>query len=286
MIGILLPVTVLGLMLQPPLNTRSTTPLSTPGTGTRAVVPLRMADGFVESVEALENKIKEHKTSTETSTVWPDFDEVRPLDKPLLQALATVCAKLYDPALFAAWTPEDPTKPDNTALDQAYVQSKPGGQYREGGVYDPTSGLYTNGPKTQALVEGIQIFNKDTTQVNGTKVSGTPSLADYGKVIAGLTDFHGTDQAAIPPFAALIVKPNDEEVRGTPIESPAIGGLLPITSSPPCSGRITFSSSLGVDQSRRSTLSTTLRSLRLSVNAARPPSGLTLDLTLHWAPVA
>ena len=75
-----------------------------------------MADGFVESVEDLENKIKEHKTSTETSTVWPDFDKVRPLDKPLLQALATVCAKLYDPALFAAWTPEDPTKPDNTAL--------------------------------------------------------------------------------------------------------------------------------------------------------------------------
>ena len=111
------------------------------------------------------------------------------------------------------------------------MQSKPGGQYREGGVYDPTSGLYTNGPKTQALVEGIQIFNKDTTQVNGTKVSGTPSLADYGKVIAGLTDFHGTDQAAIPPFAALIVKPNDEEVRGTPIESPAIGGLLPILAS-------------------------------------------------------
>ena len=59
MIGILLPLTALGLMLQPRLNTRSTTPLSAPGTGTRAVVPLRMADGFVESVEDLETKIKE-----------------------------------------------------------------------------------------------------------------------------------------------------------------------------------------------------------------------------------
>jgi len=211
MIGILLPVTALGLMLQPPLNTRSTTPLSGPGTGTRAVVPLRMADGFVESVEDLENKIKEQKTetSTETSTVWPDFDNVRLLDKPLLQALATVCAKLYDPALFAAWTPEDPKQPDNTALDQAYVQSKPGGQYREGGEYTKNGG-YTNG--AEALVEGIQIFNKDTTQERGGKdYGGTPSLAEYGEAADGFTDFHGKDQAAIPPFAAVVVKPNDEE---------------------------------------------------------------------------
>lgn len=164
------------------------------------------------------------KQKTETSTVWPDFDKGLPfpgqvgplLDKPLLQALATVCAKLYDPALYAAWTPEDPTA--TKGLDQAYVQSKPGGQYREGGEYTKNEGknVYTNG--TEALVEGIQIFNKDTTQERGGKdYGGTPSLADYGKATHGFTDFHGTDQAAIPPFAAVVVEPhNDSEVRGTP----------------------------------------------------------------------
>ena len=160
---------------------------------------------------------KKQKTAAADDVVWPDFDVVWPnIDRPLLQALATICAKLYDPALFAAWTPEDPTATDNTALEQAYVQSKPGGQYREGGEYT-TNGRYTNG--TGALVEGIQIFNKDTTQVVGGK--GTPSLADYGEVIDGFTDFHGGDQAAIPPFAALIVKPVDAEVRASPIDSPA-----------------------------------------------------------------
>jgi hypothetical protein len=172
---------------------------------------------------------KKQKTSTtdDDDVVWPDWDggllfplQVgRLLDKPLLQALGTVCAKLYDPALYAAWTPKDPTATDNTALEQAYVQSKPGGQYNEGGEYT-TNGRYTNG--TGALVKGIQIFNKDTTQqVVGGKPEGTPSLADFGKVVGGFTDFHGSDQAAIPPFAALIVEPVDAEVRASPIDSPA-----------------------------------------------------------------
>ena len=63
MIGILLPVSALGLMLQRPLNTLNTKPLSATGPGTRAVVPLRMGgkgffekaedkfEGFVENVE-------------------------------------------------------------------------------------------------------------------------------------------------------------------------------------------------------------------------------------------
>ena len=56
MVGILLPMTALGLMLQRPFSTVSTTPLSAPGTGTRAVVPLRMVEGFAED---LENKVTE-----------------------------------------------------------------------------------------------------------------------------------------------------------------------------------------------------------------------------------
>ena len=103
MIGILLPMTALGLMLQQPFNTLRTKPLIAPGTGTRAVVPLTMVGGFAEDLEkvggfaedlekvgagfaedlenkiteAAEKKIKEVEGLVETSTSlgacgWPN----------------------------------------------------------------------------------------------------------------------------------------------------------------------------------------------------------------------
>ena len=146
---------------------------------------------------------KKQKTVTDENVIWPT---IKGVDKPVLQALATVCAKLYDDALFAAWTPTD-GKPIDDQLAQAYELSKPGGQYKLGGKYDTGKDgkpAYTNG--TGDVVEGVEIFNNST--LDGTY--GTASLASYGKVVGGFTDFHGKDQAAIPPFAALIVQPNDE----------------------------------------------------------------------------
>ena len=148
-----------------------------------------------------------------TSGVWPTIDGVPTmdgLDKPLVQTLATVCSKLYDPALYAAWKPADVDKKPvdvNDKLAQPYELSKEGGQY-------------TNG--TGDVVKGFDVFN------HSTKVGEYESLAQYGTVIDGITDFHGESQAFFPPFAALIVQPNDKkEVQACSSRSP-----LP-PSSPP-----------------------------------------------------
>ena len=162
-----------------------------------------------------------------TSGVWPTIDGVPTmdgLDKPLVQTLATVCSKLYDPALYAAWKPKPvnnkPVGVDNK-LAQAYELSKEGGQYKEGGEYT-ADGAYKNG--TGDVVKGFDVFNHSTK----TGEYGTESLAQYGTVIDGITDFHGESQAFFPPFAALIVQPNDKkEVQACSSRSP-----LP-PSSPP-----------------------------------------------------
>ena len=132
------------------------------------------------------------------------------LDGPVVQTLATVCNKLYDPALFTVFKPKD-GEPDDQ-LDQPYEMVTKSGAYKEGGVYSADDSSYTGGDR--ALVSGYDIFNKDTTQVVDGKTCGTASLASYGKVIDGFTDFHGEDQAAIPPFAALIVQPKNETSPG------------------------------------------------------------------------
>ena len=131
------------------------------------------------------------------------------VDGPLVQTLATVCRKLYDHSLQTVFKPVD--APVNDKLEQPYELVKAGGEYNEGGTYT-ANGVYTNGKG--ALVSGYDIFNKDTTQVVDGKTCGTASLASYGKVIDGFTDFHGEDQAAIPPFAALIVQPKNETSPG------------------------------------------------------------------------
>ena len=99
-----------------------------------------------------------------------------------------------------------------------------GGQYKQGGNYT-AEGSYTDGDG--ALISGFEVFNQDTTQevVDG-KMHGSASLASYGKVIAGITDFHGKDQAAIPPFAALIVQPKDMKAVHTPARTPPYLVLL------------------------------------------------------------
>ena len=148
------------------------------------------------------------------------------VEEPVVQTLATVCAKLYDEALFAAWKPADGSEPDDK-LDQPYKLSK-GGQYKEGGKYKAHGSKYMYTEGEGALVSGYHVFNKDTTQVVEGNTCGQPSLASYGTVIDGFTDFHGVDQAAFPPFAALIVQPKDEtEVRSLLPEDPSTLPPLP-----------------------------------------------------------
>ena len=136
------------------------------------------------------------------------------MDGPLVQTLATVCAKLYDHSLYTVFKPVEPvTDALKDKLEQPYELVKKGGQYKEGGNYT-ADGVYTNGEgANRALVSGFEIFNKNTTQVVGGKSHGTASLASYGTVIDGFTDFHGEDQAAIPPFAALIVQPKVDDIE-------------------------------------------------------------------------
>ena len=144
-----------------------------------------------------------------TAMARVDLPTVDGVDGPLVQTLATVCRKLYDHSLQTVFKPIE--APVNDKLEQPYELVKAGGEYNEGGTYT-ANGVYTNGKG--ALVSGYDIFNKDTTQVVDGKTCGTASLASYGKVIDGFTDFHGEDQAAIPPFAALIVQPKNETSPG------------------------------------------------------------------------
>ena len=129
-------------------------------------------------------------TVTAAEPVFPG--KIDGVDKPLLQTLATVCQKLYDEKLYAEFKPKDGES--NNKLDQPYEVIK-GGEYKDNGI------------------SGYDIFNYNTDT--------HPSLAEFGKVIDGITDFHGEFQPAFPPFAALIVQPKDEpkEVRAPIIRS-------------------------------------------------------------------
>ena len=147
-----------------------------------------------------------------TAMARVDLPTVDGVDGPLVKTLATVCAKLYDHSLYTVFKPVEPVSGAlKDKLEQPYELVKRGGQYKEGGKYT-ADGNYIDGDG--ANVSGIEIFNKDTTQVVDGKTCGTASLASYGKVIDGFTDFHGEDQAAIPPFAALIVQPKNETSPG------------------------------------------------------------------------
>lgn len=60
------------------------------------------------------------------------------------------------------------------------------------------------------VISGVSVFNKNTEH--------TASLAEYGEVIDGITDFHGEFQpAAFPPFAALIVQPKEDKAVRAPV---------------------------------------------------------------------
>ena len=128
--------------------------------------------------------------------VFPD--EIDGVDKPLLQMLATVCQKLYDEKLYAVLKPKDGAE-TNDMLDQPYTLFKKGGEYED---------------DTGKVISGYHIFNNNTEL--------TASLAEYGEVIDGITDFHDKFQPALPPFAALIVQPKDDKaVRARSHQTPS-----------------------------------------------------------------
>ena len=192
------------------------------------------------------------------TTVFPD--KIDGVDKPLLQTLATVCQKLYDEKLYTSFKPKGGGE-SNEKLDQPFELIKKGGEYTD---------------DAGEVISGVSIFNKDTKT--------TASIAEYGKVIDGITDFHGEFQAAFPPFAALIVQPKDETAVRSPTRGhPPVSLLRECCPLHPFSspneresavrlcGRPPSSSSPGAGLSRCSTGSTMPPALPLSVG--RPPAG-------------
>ena len=104
------------------------------------------------------------------------------VDGPLLQTLATVCGTMDfagNNTLKANYVPIDGEV--NGELDQPYTLDRASGE-------------------TDLGVTALENF--------------TTALAPYGTVIDSITDWHDELEAAIPPFAALVVQPNDKkEVR-------------------------------------------------------------------------
>ena len=106
-------------------------------------------------------------------------DQIKGVDGPLLQTLATVCCTIENttknPIPIAIYEPKD-GGPVNSSLDQPYIVT-------DGGV--------------------------------GALDAFKSSLASYGTVLDdSITDWHDELEVAIPPFAALVVQPNDKtEVR-------------------------------------------------------------------------
>ena len=127
-------------------------------------------------------------------------DQIKGVDGPLLQTLATVCCTIEDAMPdqipIAVYEPDDvasagvdgatvvingATVEPNNNLDQAYKLDRASGE-------------------TDLGVTALENF--------------TTALAPYGTVIDSITDWHDELEAAIPPFAALVVQPNDKkEVR-------------------------------------------------------------------------
>ena len=167
-----------------------------------------------------------HAPKKQKTDVLPKLPKISDaLDGPVVQTLATVCAKLYDAALFAVYKPKDGA-PVDQQLDQLYEMVTKSGAYKEGGVYSADDSSYTGGEGP--LVSSYSIFNKNTA-VEG-KPGGSPSLAEYGTVIDGFTDFYGELQCVTPPFAALIVQPKDtKEVRALLPEAHSTPFLAPPT---------------------------------------------------------
>ena len=243
-----------------------------------ALLPRALPTAIVGPEAGLEGVLKRSKydprrEKPDTSLQSVELPTVGRVDGPLVQTLATVCAKLYDHSLYTVFKPVEPvTDALKDKLEQPYELVKKGGQYKEGGNYT-ADGNYTDGDG--ANVSGFKIFNKNTTQVVGGKSHGTASLASYGTVIDGFTDFHGEDQAAIPPFAALIVQPKDGTAVRTLPEAPYRSTTPPPVSltlsrlverlSPPPVSRLPTERETMLPASGRN-------AARAGRNAARPPS--------------
>ena len=120
---------------------------------------------------------------------------------PLLQALATFCAMIENrefptesgavvgPIPLAKYTPADGIPP-NKDLDQPYKVTIGGGG-------------------------ALDIFNS--------------SLMSWGTVIDGIVDFHDEFEVSVPPFAAIVVQPKDEQEVYQPLPDRALieAPLLP-----------------------------------------------------------
>ena len=137
-----------------------------------ALLPRALPTAIVGPEAGLEGVLKRSKydprrEKPDTSLQSVELPTVGRVDGPLVQTLATVCAKLYDHSLYTVFKPVEPvTDALKDKLEQPYELVKKGGQYKEGGNYT-ADGNYTDGDG--ANVSGFKIFNKNTTQVVGGK---------------------------------------------------------------------------------------------------------------------
>ena len=108
-----------------------------------------------------------------TAMARVDLPTVAGVDGPLVQTLATVCAKLYDHSLFTVFKPVGDA-PVNDKLEQPYKLVKVGGEYNEGGTY--TGGVYTDGEEVRGGHSGDAAANDDDA-LAGQHVGGVRSAA-------------------------------------------------------------------------------------------------------------
>ena len=122
-------------------------------------------------------------------------DQIKGVDGPLLQTLATVCCTIED------------AMPNKITL----------------AVYEPKGEASASAGAADHFVVNDQLdqpFQVEDGGVGGLDAFKS-SLASYGTVLDSIIDFHGDFEVAVPPFAALVIQP------GPPAPSEAFIGVRP-----------------------------------------------------------
>ena len=138
---------------------------------------------------------------------------IKGLDGPLLQALATVCGTIDDVGTYSnsklhRHSKRDPLKGKYVPVDGGDPDDKLDQPYQLDDKLDPDDNSLNR--RASGETDGKHTDGIGVTALEAFRTA----LAPYGTVIDSITDWHDELEAAIPPFAALVVQPNDKkEVR-------------------------------------------------------------------------
>ena len=133
---------------------------------------------------------------------------IKGLDGPLLQALATVCGTIDDVGTYSnsklhRHSKRDPLKGKYVPIDGGDPDDKLDQPYR----LDVTNG------RASGETDGNHTYGVGVTALKAFTVA----LKPYGTVLEdSITDWHDELEAAIPPFAALVVQPTPKDETGVP----------------------------------------------------------------------